>query len=319
MFKKHLSLYQESLLQYFEQMSSIVMVIINSNLEIIDCNQGLIKLLNLSHEPVGRKISDFISTESTKTIPLPLPNEIHPFKFLFQGENTFSFLVYGAIIGLNDSYLIIGEKPVLTGDSTISTISSLNNELTDLVRELNKKNKALEKANATIQKLMNTDPLTNLWNRRYFMNQLETAFSFANRHLSPLSLVMADIDHFKTINDTFGHSVGDQVLIDVSNIFIKDSRIEDIVARFGGEEFIFLLPQTHFLVAANLAERLRKMVEDYRFSQIEFQITVSFGVTEKTQFDTLESLLKNVDDALYQAKRKGRNQTFISQNTQHQN
>ena len=166
---------------------------------------------------------------------------------------------------------------------------------------------------------MNTDPLTNLWNRRYFMNQLETAFSFANRHLSPLSLVMADIDHFKTINDTFGHSVGDQVLIDVSNIFIKDSRIEDIVARFGGEEFIFLLPQTHSLVAANLAERLRKLVEDYRFSQIEFQITVSFGVAEKTQFNIIESLLKNVDNALYQAKRKGRNQTFIRQNTQHQN
>lgn len=319
MFKKYLSIYQESLFQYFEQMSSIVMVIINSNLEIIGCNQGLIKLLNLSHEPIGRTISDFISTESTKTIPLPSPNEIHPFKFLFQGENTFSFLVFGTIIGLNDSYLIIGEKPVLTGDNTISTISSLNNELTDLVRELNKKNKALEKANDTIQKLMNTDPLTNLWNRRYFMIQLESAFSFAKRHHSPLSLVMADIDHFKTVNDIHGHSVGDQVLIDVSNIFIKYSRIEDIVARFGGEEFIFLLPQTHSLVAANLAERLRKMVEDYHFPQYGFRITVSFGVAEKTPNDTLESLLKNADDALYQAKRKGRNQTFICQKTQRQN
>lgn len=317
MFEKYFSLQQASLIQYFEHMSSIVIVVINSNLEIISCNQGFITLLNLSTIPIGRKILDFMASDSTKSLPLPLSNEILPFQLLLQGKNTFSFQVKGAIIGLTDSFLIIGEKPLLTCENLISTISSLNNELTDLVRELHKKNNELEKANATIQKLMNTDPLTGLWNRRYFMIHLESAFSYSKRHGVPISLVMADIDHFKIINDTFGHSVGDQVLIQVSDIFTELSRKEDVVARFGGEEFIILLPHTNSLMAGNFAERLRKKIERSRFSKFDYHLTVSFGVAEKTPFDTLETFIKRVDDALYQAKRNGRNQTFIDKNIEH--
>ncbi|NLJ39991.1 MAG: hypothetical protein GX432_14710, partial [Candidatus Atribacteria bacterium] len=144
MFEKYFSLQQASLIQYFEHMSSIVIVVINSNLEIISCNQGFITLLNLSTIPIGRKILDFMASDSTKSLPLPLSNEILPFQLLLQGKNTFSFQVKGAIIGLTDSFLIIGEKPLLTCENLISTISSLNNELTDLVRELHKKNNELE-------------------------------------------------------------------------------------------------------------------------------------------------------------------------------
>jgi diguanylate cyclase (GGDEF)-like protein len=190
-------------------------------------------------------------------------------------------------------------------------MSVLNNELAEITRQLNQKNRELEKANAVISRLMNTDPLTDLANRRYFQEILIRSLSFAARKNSPLSLVMADLDHFKSVNDRYGHDQGDQVLIAFSRLLKEHSRTEDLPARFGGEEFLVLLPGTNLQEADVFAERIRLRLMEIRFQPGPERITASFGVTSSTRGDTPESLIKRVDTALYQAKGAGRNRVVL--------
>jgi diguanylate cyclase (GGDEF)-like protein len=117
---------------------------------------------------------------------------------------------------------------------------------------------------------------------------------------------MLDIDHFKLVNDTYGHRRGDYALKTLAEVVLKSKRNADVLARIGGEEFIILLPDTGLSDAERLAERVRKNVEDFSFEEIG-KMTVSLGVTEFTQTDNHESILKRVDSALYLAKENGRN------------
>ncbi len=132
------------------------------------------------------------------------------------------------------------------------------------------------------------------------------AISFAQRWKHPLAMIMADIDYFKTVNDRYGHLTGDQVLVSFSRLLKISSRIEDIVARFGGEEFILLIPNTSLDQATKLAERLRADTEEATVP-IPTNITASFGVTRLLAEDTQESLIARADRALYAAKEAGRN------------
>lgn len=187
----------------------------------------------------------------------------------------------------------------------------LNNELANLTRVLDKKNQQLEKANSTIKKIMNTDPLTGLLNRRAFKEKLLNWMAFSRRHNLPLSLVMTDIDHFKSVNDNFGHDVGDTLLKIFSKKLLKSCRTEDVVARFGGEEFLLLLTNTNSSSAFLSAERIRKNIEGVNIPNIACKITASFGISELLPSDSDETLIKRVDDALYEAKRSGRNRCVI--------
>jgi diguanylate cyclase (GGDEF)-like protein len=186
-------------------------------------------------------------------------------------------------------------------------MSLLNNQLADLTRDLSKKNQELKMANARIQKIMDTDPLTGLLNRRSFRKILKKNMFFARRHNFPLALLMVDIDHFKKINDTLGHDVGDQVLKQLAKILHRSCRTEDIVARFGGEEFVVLLPGTNASSAVAWAERVRAKIENARIRRVSWKVTASFGVTELLPSDTEQSFIQRADEALYAAKRKGRN------------
>ncbi len=153
------------------------------------------------------------------------------------------------------------------------------------------------------------DALTQLYNRRGFYDFAEPQFSLANRHSRPLSVIMIDLDHFKPLNDTHGHSVGDRVLVAFSEQINKNLRANDIAARWGGEEFVVLLPETSASEAAMLAERLRehisKITLDGYFS--EDDLSASFGVAGMQNEENLEVLLASADDALYKAKSAGRN------------
>ena len=165
---------------------------------------------------------------------------------------------------------------------------------------------SLREANRTIGRLMREDPLTGLANRRALEENLPRAVSFARRWKHPLSVVMADLDHFKTVNDRYGHLAGDQVLVSFSQLLKNACRVEDIVARFGGEEFVLLLPNTSLQQAAKLAERLRLDTTEATMP-IPVPITSSFGVTCFEAYDTEDSLIARADRALYQAKANGRN------------
>jgi diguanylate cyclase (GGDEF)-like protein len=156
------------------------------------------------------------------------------------------------------------------------------------------------------------DPLTTLVNRRGMREKLLYEQGRAKRNKSHMSLLMCDVDHFKKVNDKFGHDAGDLVLKNLSQIFTSSIRQQDIVARWGGEEFLFMLPATTANEAHTLAEKIRKQVESHVFNyqQKEFHLTLCFGVSEVDKNQHIDVAINQADDYLYKAKRNGRNQVM---------
>lgn len=162
-----------------------------------------------------------------------------------------------------------------------------------------------KRAEAEIHLLATTDNLTGVINRREFTRVVEQEVARADRYRVPMSLVMYDLDWFKRVNDVFGHGAGDYVLQEVTRVVKEHIRATDVLARWGGEEFMVLMPQSGLQAAAVAAEKLRRAIAEHEFDQVG-KLTASFGVAMFESGDDLNSLLKRVDDALYRAKENGR-------------
>ena len=172
----------------------------------------------------------------------------------------------------------------------------------------------LRKANTNLLQLANRDSLTDVFNRRRFMELANSSFALSRRSSSPLSLIMLDVDHFKQINDRYGHDSGDITLIELVRVCSDVLREVDVLGRIGGEEFAILLPDTQQDGAYCVAERLRQKIADIRISHDDqqFGITVSMGISElAAEKDTVHQLMKRADDALYKSKRDGRNSVSV--------
>ncbi len=154
------------------------------------------------------------------------------------------------------------------------------------------------------------DELTRLYNRRYFNEVIKLEVERAKRYKHPLSIIYFDIDHFKKINDTYGHNVGDIVLKELSELVSHKIRKVDFLFRIGGEEFVLLLINTPLENACNVAEKIRVAVEEKEFPVVK-RITISLGVTEFRKEDTIESFINRADKALYTAKNSGRNKVIV--------
>jgi diguanylate cyclase (GGDEF)-like protein len=187
-------------------------------------------------------------------------------------------------------------------ERALQDLAEANDIKSKLLAELRSQTEFLEKQTRE-------DALTGLYNRRFLNMQLEQEFKRAKRYGNPLSVVMCDIDHFKKINDTFSHQVGDEVLKTLGRIFKAYSRSVDTVARFGGEEFVLVLPETPKEKAAVLCEKLRSAVEHYTWSEIhpQLRVTISFGISDNVRLGNYEKLLAEADEKLYEAKNSGRN------------
>lgn len=172
--------------------------------------------------------------------------------------------------------------------------------------DLELKNKELVDLNMQLRTISITDGLTGLFNRRKLDDVLEYEVSKTLRYKSNLSIILMDIDYFKNVNDTYGHNVGDQVLIKIANILTSNTRKSDIVGRWGGEEFLVVCPEIEFSSAVKLAKKLNHAIEDYDFGEVGTK-TGSFGVTKFIEGEQIKDVLKRVDDYLYIAKRTGRN------------
>jgi len=164
-----------------------------------------------------------------------------------------------------------------------------------------------------LRTLAATDSLTRLYNHRHFMTHLDSAMKQARRHNRALSVLMLDLDHFKRVNDTYGHQQGDRVLQAFAAVMRRTARDEDVLARYGGEEFAAVLPETDLVGASRLAERIRNRVAELRFrhGSSVVQVTVSVGAAQITD-DTrsAEELADYADQALYNAKTAGRNRVM---------
>jgi diguanylate cyclase (GGDEF)-like protein len=168
----------------------------------------------------------------------------------------------------------------------------------------------LDRSEEKLRALSVMDDLTDVYNRRFFIEQAEKELAKAKRYGTVFSILAVDIDHFKKINDTYGHFAGDTVLQAMANTCMNNLRAMDIFARFGGEEFMFLIPEANKTDVASFAERVLSALENTLvvYNREEIRFTVSIGVkTVDARINSLESLLKAADDALYEAKRRGRN------------
>ncbi|WP_457747949.1 diguanylate cyclase [Sulfurimonas sp.] len=167
---------------------------------------------------------------------------------------------------------------------------------------------AQEEYKKELEELTVTDPLTKIGNRRYYQKRVEEEISRALRYNDPLSIILFDIDHFKNVNDTHGHDVGDKVLVEYTKFIATMLRDIDEFCRIGGEEFIVIVPHIDRNNALLLAEKLRKAVEAHKKV---VPITMSFGVTQYIDHESQDALFKRVDDALYSAKENGRNKVVV--------
>ncbi|MBF0264913.1 MAG: GGDEF domain-containing protein [Gammaproteobacteria bacterium] len=197
-------------------------------------------------------------------------------------------------------------------------IAQTNKQLQITKLNLQKTIRELEESKAELKLLASTDPMTGLYNRRYFKDVSEHIFNISKRENKSLSVLMLDIDKFKRINDTFGHQKGDEVIMLLASILQKHARKSDIISRFGGEEFLILLPETAIDGANTIAEKIRTNirtldieveVEKDKIEVISITFTVSAGVStiNFNQDLNIEAAINRADKALYQAKESGRN------------
>jgi len=169
--------------------------------------------------------------------------------------------------------------------------------------------KKIDKKQLKLEHLVNIDQLTQCNNRRSFEQDMQSQIELSKRTHSSFSLISFDIDYFKSINDTFGHQIGDEVLIQICKIIHHTNRKYDKLYRIGGEEFMVLCPNTNLENAKQVANRMRDDIENYKFK--ETTITISLGVTQYNGKDDFEKVYKKVDDTLYLAKENGRNRVEI--------
>jgi len=204
------------------------------------------------------------------------------------------------------------KKALLAGIGRDRTAElALLNEVIQLNIELEKKQKELSEANVRLEQFAETDQMTRLYNRHYFFQVAQHFWEESKRYRLPLVAMMMDVDNFKSINDTYGHLFGDHVLQQVALRLKTNTRKSDILARYGGEELILIASNTDILTGLVLAERLRAAVaaEPFVMGSCSATVTVSVGVsgTEMAEFPTFEALLESSDNALYGAKRAGKN------------
>ncbi|MDO7907756.1 sensor domain-containing diguanylate cyclase [Paenibacillus sp. JX-17] len=202
------------------------------------------------------------------------------------------------------------EKDILQTKSRLEELYQATNEanlrLEQIHREYEAKQQELTRMNEELEQLASTDPLTGLKNRRYFQKQLDLHIHAYQESGTPFSLLILDIDHFKKINDTYGHPVGDLILTHLAKLLQLNLEKDDAAARFGGEEFVIILPGTQEGQAVEAAEKIREAAESARWG--DYRITISVGTAAVEDSDTGESLLHKADVALYASKTRGRNQ-----------
>ena len=159
-----------------------------------------------------------------------------------------------------------------------------------------------------------TDQLTGLFNRRYFLSVIEKEFSRSERYKHPTSCLMADIDHFKNINDSFGHQAGDRALEETAQFFVRNLRAYDTMCRYGGEEFLICLPQTHIDLAKRILSRLQKALATLKIpvnKKQNIRVTASFGLAKTEKNVSMMDTITRADSAMYAAKNGGGNRVII--------
>jgi diguanylate cyclase (GGDEF)-like protein len=215
------------------------------------------------------------------------------------------------ITSISDGYqLVLRERNESLNDRYRKQIRQLQK----IVRISDHYQKMLQDLNDTLKVVSTQDPLTGLANRRLMLDRLEAEASLAERRSVMFSLALIDIDYFKRINDTFGHDIGDEALVCVARYLAAGLRAYDVCARWGGEEFMILFPETNSYTAAEIAERLRQQLAVLKCNSLpgDVYLTASFGIAEHQKGLPIKETIKRADNALYAAKHAGRDRVEIA-------
>jgi len=295
------------------QLQSTAVAVISAEGHLIEASEGYWQLLPAAlrqkERPVVRRFFLQPTFDDIKTAIEEAKDHYLACSFTIGDRNGASTTLHG--IAYDDENLLF------IGEHDLKDLTQLNNQMLLMNESINDAHRKLSSSLREIRRLEKsarhdslTDPLTGLGNRRMMEHVIIAEWARAEREQTALALVMGDLDHFKRINDTYGHEVGDQVIKAFAQLIREGIRPFDQAIRYGGEEFMIFLPHTGAKEATALADRLRLALAQLTFPPHPFIVTASFGVTVMCEEDSSEQLLERVDAALYEAKEGGRNRVL---------
>ncbi|WP_319201210.1 GGDEF domain-containing protein [uncultured Ilyobacter sp.] len=290
------------------------MFVFNEDMEVQELNKSSEKMIALDLNDIyGKKCGDLLQCanaveenkrcgETSKCHKCHLRNSVYDSIFKNSHTNKKILSREDYVCGIKEEkFFLYSSKKIAYGNQDMSLV------LIDDITEI-------EKSRKKLHQLSITDELTGVYNRRFIFESIRKEISRSERTGGIYSLMLIDIDFFKKVNDLCGHVEGDAVLKTIASEIKNNIRDMDLFGRFGGEEFILLLPETDLKLALLCAERLRKAIENISFSKVDHPVTVSIGVGQYFKGEALDDILDRVDKALYKAKKNGRNRVEVAEN-----
>lgn len=302
---------------FLRPLRSVLLAVLDLDGRLLDANQGFATLVStMDHRPSAKDVrSSFINPRFGELV--------HKVENVSDGEVFSGWMTLGDMDGESetwvggvyrqgDYFFLVCEREVEQDRQLQRQLLALTEDYAEQERALVRANRKLSQRADEIERLLRTDPLTNLPNRRHFDALLSVQIETASRYGDPFSLLLIDLDLFKVINDTYGHLLGDKVLQRAATTLDSTRRAADVIARWGGEEFIVLAPKTDDVGAAIVAERLRDAIATMEGPEELPMITTSIGVAQWRPGETAYDLVGRADRALYQAKDGGRNRVVVA-------
>lgn len=302
---------------YLDPVRSLAVAILDRQGRLVAANQGFRDLASAPEDEDGLNVVE-VFINPTLTELLAWAEGTGPDGGVYEGPMTLGDVDsrtetrIGRVYRRNGQLLVVGEFDVDKQRELRDQLLQLNQDYADKERELARANRELARYAEEWERISLSDKLTGLPNRRAFEEFLNHHVASAERFGELLAVLVLDLDHFKAINDTFGHSRGDQVLKRVAATLASNVRQTDVVARWGGEEFGVLAPKTDLRGGAKLADELRSAVRETDMPEGMPRITVSVGVAQWQSGESADSVFSRADEVLYRAKEKGRDRVEIA-------
>lgn len=294
-----------------EPLVAVAVAALDASGTLIEANAGFLKLIDAAvSQPIGANVArTFIQPDFATLLRGRAGSDGEIYRGLmtigdYMGR---SRSLHGHVWQVDGRLRVLAEYDIEELEQLNDTVLELNREYANAQADLAQVNLKLRQREAQILASSLTDPLTGVGNRRRLEQALAEVVGRAERTDGMLCAFIADLDHFKRVNDTYGHESGDKVLAAFGELLRRGTRATDVVARFGGEEFVVLMPDTCLADGVAIAERIRAAMADCRIEPLPAPVTASFGVAALVVGEQASTLLRRADGALYEAKRTGRN------------